>query len=233
MLVLAAVALLVGAVAQRCWAGSLEVLPVPILLAGGVTAATVEVTNRGDAPSAIQARLYRWSQSGDTDELAPTQDVIVSPPIFTVPQGGTQTLRLLLRHPAAGGERTYRLLLDQVPAATGLSRRVAFMLRLSMPVIVGANAAAHSTLQWRAQREPGGQITLTASNTGQDYDQVRAIDVTLANGRPAKATAGGSNPYVLAGAERHWIVQDRGGMGGPLHVSVTTLTGKHELTLTP
>jgi len=232
-LVLAAVALLGGAIAQRGWASSLEVTPVLIALTGGRTAATIELTNRGDAPSAIQARMYRWSQSGDTDALVPTQDLIVSPPIFTIQQAGAQTLRVLLRHAAAGGEHTYRMLLDEVPTAAGPRRRVSFTVRLSLPVIVDAADAAQPALQWRAQHGPAGQTLLIVSNTGQGYDQVRTIDVTLANGRHVKATAIGGNPYVLPGAERHWIVQDRSGAGGPLHVSVSTLSGKHELTLTP
>ena len=95
-------------------AASLEISPVIVNLAPGQNATTIEVKNRGGAPAAVQARPYSWSQAGDEDNLTATQDIILSPPIFTVPAGASQTIRLLLRGGSeAGGERSYRLLLDE------------------------------------------------------------------------------------------------------------------------
>jgi Pili and flagellar-assembly chaperone, PapD N-terminal domain len=117
-LALAALMLLGGPLAREVKAASLEIDPILVSLTDGETATTIEVTNHGGAPSAIQARIYRWTQAGDDDALTPTHDIIVSPPVFTVPDGGSQTLRLLLRGGiATGGERTYRVLLDEVPPA--------------------------------------------------------------------------------------------------------------------
>ena len=232
-LALAALLLLACPLAREVRAASLEVTPVLITLAAGQTATTVEVTNRGGTPTALQARAYRWTQAGDDDALTSTQDIIVSPPIFTVPNGGSQTMRLLLRGGAAGGgEHSYRLLLDEVPSANAPHREVAFTLRLSLPVFTASSG--RPTLQWRAERGAGGQTVLTASNTGAAYDKLRAIDVTLSDGSHPKVVSRGKNPYILAGAERHWVVQDRGGgAGGPLHLSVASLMGESELTLTP
>ncbi len=234
-LALAALMLLAYPFAREVRAASLEITPVLITLAAGQTATAIAVTNHGGAPTAIQARAYRWTQAGDDDALTPTQDIIVSPPIFTVPGGGSQTMRLLLRGgTAAGGERSYRLLLDEVPQANTPNRQVALTLRLSLPVIVGATSSGRPMLQWQVGRDAGGQTVLTASNTGSAYDKMRAIDVTLSDGSHPKVVSRSRNAYILAGAERHWVVQDHGsGPGGPLHLSVTSLTGKSELTLTP
>jgi fimbrial chaperone protein len=216
-------------------AASLEVSPVRVTLTPGETATAIEVTNHGDAATAVQARLYRWAQAGDEDVLTPTADIIVSPPIFTVPDGGSQTLRLLLRGSnAASGERTYRLLLDEVPPANAGNRQVAFTLHMSLPVFLGAAVSVRPTLQWRAERGAGRAITLTATNASPAYDKVSDIDVTLSDGSHPKVVSRATNTYVLSGDERHWIVQSHdNGPGGPLHLSVTSLTGKRELTLTP
>jgi fimbrial chaperone protein len=235
-LALAALMLLACPFAHDVRAASLEVNPVLITLAAGQTATTIEVTNHGAAPTAIQARAYHWAQAGDDDTLAPTQDVIVSPPIFTVPGGGSQTMRLLLRGvgTTVGDERTYRLLLDEVPAANTLNRQISFTMRLSLPVFVGGAASARPKLQWRVDHAASGQTVLTVTNTGSAYDRLRAIDVTLANGSHPKVVSRSTTPYVLPGAERHWVVQDHGsGPGGPLRLSVISLTGKSEQTLTP
>jgi fimbrial chaperone protein len=138
-LALAALMLLGCMLAGEVHAASLEVSPVIVTLAPGQTATTIVTTNRGDMPSTMQVRIYRWTQAGDADDLAPTVDIVVSPPIFTVPAGGSQTVRLLLRGgSAAAGERSYRLVMDEVPPAAAAGRQVTFALRQSLPVFVGA-----------------------------------------------------------------------------------------------
>jgi fimbrial chaperone protein len=211
-------------------AGSLEILPVIVVLTPGQTTATIEVKNRGDNPAAIQTRPYSWAQRGDEDTLTPTQEIILSPPIFTVPAGASQTVRLLLRGGAeAAGDRSYRLLLDEVPAANIRNRQIDIALRVSMPVMVSMGSPAPELLQWRAERSPDGQTELTAVNPGKAYDRVNAIAVTLADGSQPKVIANGGNSYVLPGAQRHWIVQARGGAPrGELRLSVTTQGGKSE-----
>jgi hypothetical protein len=58
--------------------------------------------------------------------------------------------------------------------------------------------------------------------------------VTLPDGSHPKLVARARSDYILAGDERHWVVQARAGApAGPLHLSVTTRTGKSELSLTP
>jgi fimbrial chaperone protein len=233
--ILAALTLLACLLASEAQAASLEISPVLVNLAPGQTATTIQLTNHSGAASAIQVRAYRWTQAGDEDALAATQDIIVSPPIFTVADGAAQTIRLLFRGGgAAAAERTYRLLLDEVPPANTKNRQVIFALRLSLPVIAGAASLPPPALQWRAERGSGGQTVLTARNTGAEYDKVGAIDVTLADGSHPKVAARGTNSYVLGGAERHWVIQGGGSSPGvPLHLTVTSHVGKRELTLTP
>jgi fimbrial chaperone protein len=233
---LALAALLLGGVlAREVQAASLEVSPVIITLAPGQTATTIATVNRASTPTAIQARIYRWTQAAGEDVLTPTVEIIVSPPLFTLPGGGTQTIRLMLRGgAAAAGERTYRLVLDEVPPAEAANRQVTFALRQSLPVFVSASPSVRPALQWRVERGAGGETTLTATNAGPAYDKITALEVTLADGSHPKVVSHSTSLYVLSGDEHRWTVQTRGaGPGGPLHVSVTTMTGQSELTLTP
>jgi fimbrial chaperone protein len=233
---LALAALLLGGVLARgVQAASLEVSPVIVTLAPGQTATTIATANRGGTPIAIQARIYRWTQTDGEDVLTPTVEIIVSPPIFTLPAGGTQTLRLLLRGgSAAAGERTYRLVLDEVPPAAATNRQVTFALRQSLPVFMDASPSVRPALQWRAERGAGGETTLTATNASPAYDKITALEVALADGSHPKVVSHSTSLYVLSGDAHRWTVQTRGpGPGGPLRVSVTTMNGKSELTLTP
>jgi len=213
-------------------AASLEITPVAINLARGQNATTIEVKNRGGAPAAVQIRAYAWTQTGDADVLTPTEDIIVSPPIFTLSEGVSQTIRLLLRGGAgAAGERSYRLLLDEVPPAHKSNQQIVIAMRVSLPVIVAPAAPAPQALQWQAVRGPENQILLSAINGGNSYDAVRAITATLPDGTHLHATLRGENAYVLSGAQRQWVVQGGRVPSGPLRLSVTTRAGKSEQTL--
>jgi len=215
-------------------AAALEISPVAISLARGQGATTIEIRNRGDAPTAIQVRAFAWSQAGDEDILTPTTQIILSPPIFTIPAGGSQTLRLLLRGGTAGaGEGSYRLLLDEVPAATSGGQQITIALRASLPVIVASAVSAPSALEWRADRDRLGDLVLSATNAGQAYDAARAVTVTLADGTRRNAVPRGANPYILPGARRHWVVEGHDAAEGMLRLSATTRDGKSEQVLAP
>jgi fimbrial chaperone protein len=229
---LAALIALVCLQARTVQAAALEISPVMVTFASGQTATTIELKNGGEAPVAIQGRSYRWTQSGDEDTLTPTQEIILSPPIFTVPAGASQTMRLLLRGGSVGGgERSYRLLLDEVPPADIQNKQIAMALRVSLPVMVALASSAPAALQWRAGRGPGGETQLSVINSGSSYDRVSMIEVTLADGSHPKVIPRGGNPYILPGATRDWIVQGHSGPPGPLQLKVLTQAGKSEQLL--
>lgn len=192
---------------------------------------TIEVANRGGVAAAIQLRAFAWSQAGDRDVLSPTHDIIMSPPIFTLAKDGSQTIRLMLRRGSgATGERTYRLLIDEVPASDPKAQQVQVAMRLSLPIIVGSPASRASSLHWRATRGANGQIMLSAINRGRAFERVQSIAVTGQDGRQHAGTAIAANSYILAGAERRWTVPAVAG-GRDLRFSVTTRTGTSEQVL--
>jgi fimbrial chaperone protein len=107
-------ALCLGSAAAR--AGGLEVAPIGVDFAAGQMAQTITVANRATAPATVQVRTFDWSQPGGIDRLFPTGAVVASPPIVTIPPGREQVIRVLLRRPAAGAaEKSYRLMIDEIP----------------------------------------------------------------------------------------------------------------------
>lgn len=216
----------------------LEISPVVVNLDPGQISATIEVRNQGQSPVTIQARPYAWSQALEDDVLTPTSEIIVSPPIFTVPANGVQTARLMLRGDArtvGAQDRSYRLLLDEVPGvdAGAGAGQVQVILRISLPVFAGA-ARSTPTLDWTAARSADGNVVLTATNTGRGYVRINDLQATLADGSHPELSAQGKSPYVLPGARRRWVVEGyAAAAGAPLQLRVTTHVGSSDMTLTP
>ncbi len=233
---LAAVILAGGIPAGRAQAAELEIAPVLLTLAPGQSSATIELRNNGKAPVAIQARAFAWTQLADDDVLTPTQEVILSPPIFTVAAGASQTLRLLLRgnRPAGGPDRSYRLMLEEVPTVGTGNNGVVVALRVSLPVFAASAAQPPPVLTWQAARAPDGQVMLTAINSGQSSTRVNAMSVTLPDGSHPKIIAKGKSPYILPGVQRRWTLEAPGGApGAPVRLRITTPAGTTEEALTP
>ena len=96
-------------------AGSFEVTPIRVEIVPGQTTTTITLRNLSDDVSSEQVRAFSWTQTGDEDNLTPTQDIVMSPPIFTIPPGQVQTVRVLVRNRDAQPGRPWRLLFDEVP----------------------------------------------------------------------------------------------------------------------
>lgn len=229
LIALVAMGLAGSIAAGNARASELELAPVLLRLAPGQNSTTVEVRNRGGAPVTIHARPYSWTQVDDKDVLTPTSDLIMSPPIFTIPAGRSQTLRLLLRSGASrqGPDRSYRLILEEAPPAGGDSRQVQVTLRMSIPIFAAGDAprSASPALKWDLKRSPAGKMMLSAVNGSASSIRVSNLEISSPQGLPLKPLAFGESPYILPGVRRKWTIEGGDTSVGPLRLSVTTNLG--------
>ena len=200
-------------------AGSLSVTPIRIELSSAQRSVALTVRNDGDQPTVVQAQLVAWSQADDDDRLDQTTDILASPPIFTVAPGASQILRIALRRaPDAARERSYRVLVTEVPGKPQPeSAGAQFALKISLPIFVDASGAKTSPqLEWTGTRTAKGELALTAVNTGAKHIRVQTIEVTGAGSDPDANFAG--LWYILPGQRRmvtikpsdgHTIAADR------------------------
>lgn len=181
----------------------ITVQPVSIQMAPGQMASALTVIDQGDHETTFQARAFVWDQQEGTDQLAPTKELLTSPPLGTIQAGAGQVVRLVLRQPPQGREATYRIFLDQIPPpAAGGTVRIA--VRLSIPVFAEPTGRAVAHLRWRIERIDQ-QLNLVAINDGTRHETVSNIALTGQDGRTLKVEADVS-PYVLAGATHRWRI---------------------------
>jgi fimbrial chaperone protein len=216
----AAVALLFAGSAAG--AQSLSVLPVNVFLPAGEKAASLSLTNHGDKPTSIQTRAYDWGQLNDQDQLTDSKLVVVSPPLVTIPAGGTQVIRLILRQTPVGSEATYRIVLDQIPGPNEPGV-VQMVLRLSIPIFAAPEAKAVPQDQFHLERD-GEKLFLVGVNTGKSHDTLHDIVVSASDGRKFNLKTKVS-PYLLVGAARHWELDAQGYAPQPGETLVFTAHG--------
>lgn len=187
-------------------AGSFTANPVRLTLAAGATSTALQLENTGDEPVLVQAELMAWSQQDGKDVLTPSQDLIVSPPIFRIAAGAAQTIRVgVLRPVAADRELTYRLYLQEVPEPrTPGDQGISVALRLGLPVFVLPPGRAAPQLTWRATPARDG-LTLTLTNSGNAH--VQPVSVKLARQDGTLVSEQQIAAYVLPGQSRSWPIR--------------------------
>lgn len=182
-------------------AGTFSVTPVRIYMAPKDRAVAVTIVNEGDAPVVLQADLNLWSQTADgADELTPTEDLVLSPPIVKLAPGARQVVRLALaRPPDASRQLIYRLVMREIPEAAPPKGnvQVPISLALSMPVFVTPPPATRD-VACRIERN-GDAVAALCANSGTAYAQVREARLTR-GAAPLAAFEGGV--YILPGARK-------------------------------
>lgn len=187
------------------WAGQFSVTPVRIFVAPKDRAAAVTVTNDGDDPLVMQADVYVWNQKPDgQDELTPSDDLFLSPPILKLAQKSRQVVRLaMLSPPKSGRQLTYRMIVREIPEALQAKKSVELQIALafSLPIFItppGAKPVLGCTLE----RGAANMVHAVCQNTGTAYVQPREFTLTGADGsRLASRDSGG---YILPGITRRF-----------------------------
>jgi fimbrial chaperone protein len=193
------------AAADGAAAGALSVAPIRIELSPAKRTAVLTVRNQDDSPVVVQARPAAWSQVQGEDQLDDTGELLVTPPIFTIPPKGQQVLRIALRRePDPARELDYRLVLAEVPPAaaaetTGL--RVA--LRITLPVFVAPQAHVAADLAWSHRWLADGALEIQAHNRGTAHIQILGFDVQSAGSAAGKLHTDTPH-YLLPGTVERW-----------------------------
>lgn len=222
-------------------AGAFQISPIRITLSTKAPIAVLTVRNQSAETSVMQLKAMAWTQSEKDDIYTPTNDVLATPPIFSLPPGGTQIIRVGIRRKAhAQRELAYRLFLQEVPvtasAAKGGDVKVA--LRFGIPVFVApANQkSSQPVLDWRVLTLAPAALRIEAVNRGAVHVQISGIGIHAPDGGPLLAAYRGMD-YVLPYQRRHWQVpvNPQLTLGTPLTLQAQTDAGEFhaEVALEP
>jgi fimbrial chaperone protein len=165
--------------------------------------------NVGSESTVVQLETSSWTQHDGQDALTSTTDILATPPIITIPPGGSRIIRVGLRRPPdPQHEMTYRLFLREVPPPEPIAQALRVALLISMPVFVVPPQALVPVVQWRALRTQDGNIRLLARNTGQSHIQLGQLEIAPAEGGPSIATRSMAD-YLLPDNGREWTLTPR------------------------
>lgn len=189
------------------FAGTFLISPLRVELSATSPIAVITVRNDGEAAGVMKLDVMSWSQIESQDTYDPSSEVIATPPIFMVPPGGSQIVRLGLRRPVdATKELSYRLYLHEQPKTAEESGTMKVALRFGIPVFVApALKAAKPVLVWTVTPESKNAWRVSAFNKGDSHVQILNTQLLSDDTATPVAQIKGMS-YLLTGQKRSWMV---------------------------
>jgi len=230
--VLLAVCVLSLALGSRALADGLAITPLRAVLSTRVQTAGFTLISQEPNPTLVQVHLFAWTQQNGVDQLVPSDDLLVGPPIFTIQPGQTQLIRIGLRNqPASQREVTYRIIIAEVPVRPRADNGINFAFRLSMPIFVTPDKPGEVSLHWSAVKVEASHMRLTVEDAGDRHVQVRSLRVVTAP-RGDLIFSLPTAAYVLAGQNRSWMLRlNKVEASSSIRISAQTDHGPIEQTI--
>jgi fimbrial chaperone protein len=189
-------------------AGSFQVAPIRVNLSSSQSVIALTLRNTSNESTVVQLETMAWSQQQGKNVYVPTKEILATPPIFTVPAGGSQIVRIGLRRaPDAQREMTYALYLQEVPPPPKSGfQGLQMALRIGIPVFVAPTTPSPPALAWKVYRTRDGKIEVSLTNNGGIHAQVSNIRLARVDGGElGKQQLSG---YVLPNQSNSWQVKD-------------------------
>ncbi|NLR98007.1 molecular chaperone [Rhizobium sp. P38BS-XIX] len=205
-------------------AASLRVAPTSLDLVAPSGTAVLNLGNDGDHPINVQVRVFKWSQTGGTERLEPTRDVVASPPSAKMNPNGQYVVRVVRTSKApVKAEETYRVIVDELPdASRSRAGTVTLIMRHSIPIFFKKADVTPADVAWNISRQ-GNSLLLTGKNNGGS--RFRLSNVTLVQGATKIGGRNGLVGYVLSGATMQWPITTAKSLSG----GAVTLQGQSDL----
>jgi fimbrial chaperone protein len=190
-------------------AGDLAIAPIRVNFAGEQNTYVVRLTNAGKQMTPVQVEAKAWSQTDTGADLyQATDELIAVPPIFRLPPGETQLVRVgFMGAPAADRETTYRLFFTELapaPASSGEKAQVSMRLRISIPVFVAPTIVARPRVEYVDVQREDGVFKVALRNPGNTHVQIQKLSAMA--GLSDDRNFGRASGYLLPGVTRRFSI---------------------------
>lgn len=210
------------ACASPAFAGRLQVSPTSFSVPQSSQTASKElwISNTSDTPLSAQIRVMSWSQSDFADQWSPTTDVLPSPAMVNVAPHTQQLVRVIVPKPLGANERTFRVIVDELPGAEQESStaQINFLLRYSIPFFVNPDWSAPSVKA--VVEQVNGEWVVTVHNPTSHT--IKASNLYSESNGQKTMLISGLVGYVLPNAKMRWPLN--GPVSGSLMVTFNDQT---------
>lgn len=160
--------------------GALSLTPLRLELPREQSATRLRIGNRSSRNTAVQLRVFEWTQDNGRNLYRPTQAVRLSPAILRLDPEARQVVHVMRtpNAPQSAGEQRYRIVIDQLPDAshastTGSNTR----LQVTLPLFLDREQSAPGRLS-----AEGTDGALVIRNSGGQTVRLSSLEIRAGSG---------------------------------------------------
>lgn len=192
------------------WASNYSVNPINIVLSPRVSTALLKLRNQDTNASSFQFKVFKWEQNAQgEDKLTPTEDIILFPSLLTVEPQGERQIRLGSKVPINNVEKTYRLIVEELPTKTSqpTGNTLQVLTNLNIPIFLQPGQINQSGKMGQLAIKKGN-LSFEINNTGNVNLRLQQITVQGVSATGEKIIETSVNTwYILAGNTKSYSVE--------------------------
>lgn len=178
MLLMRVFGLFICCFSLNVFASGIQMSPLGVYFKATEQIQSVTVDNNYDIPKVFSTYIAKLDIK--TGKYSKTDDILVVPPLVTMPAHGHQVFRMVLVKPRnLEMETAYRFVISEVPPDMKMlhvKHGVAMVMHYDLPVMVlPANPVVK--LQWNGHMLSDNKLNLHVNNQGNVYSVIRSISV--------------------------------------------------------
>ncbi len=186
-----------------------RIAPIKVVFGGGVRSAIVTIINDDKKRFKFEAKLVEWKQDEEGKDIyTPSKDIIYYPRVITIEPGKRRAIRLGIKMPSAGAEKTYRIFIQGIPEdIKKKATAVHIALRFGVPVFVKPiREKIAGDIEKMEVKE--GDLLITIKNKGNVHFRINTIGVTGLDEKGEKVFEQNiAGWYLLHGVKRVYEVK--------------------------
>ena len=222
------VAFVVLSITGSARASGLDITPVRVHLNDTQRSETLTLVNNSADRVRYQVTASAWQEdAAGQPTLTGSQDLVVFPSLFEMKPGTTKRIKVASRVGAGPAERTYRVVIEQLPdGTTPKPGSIRVLTKFSVPVFVQPPKPKPKAAV--TMRIDHGRLIVTVSNAGNSYFVTRSVQIVAKDGSTTLLDQIINGWYVLAGGQRVYELELSSGSCSKMSSAVATLKTESE-----
>ncbi|MFN2461677.1 MAG: molecular chaperone [Candidatus Velthaea sp.] len=216
-------------------AGGSSISPTRLVLSKAAPTSSVVVTNTSQTPQRYSVSARAWDQTPENQlTLSDTSDVVFFPGSFTLESMRQQRIRVGVTAPAAAAEKTYRVIVSELPPLQSVIERnrlgLEFTTSFSVPIYVQP-----ATPRYAADLGPVSvsrdELRFAVRNTGNVHFVAKTMKVSARGDGGQIMSTENAAWFVLQNNQRAFALPiPKGACGAVKSVSITLEADQTYLT---
>jgi len=156
--------------------------PIRIFFDGGKKTDILTIKNESQKNIALQLDAFAWTQEGEDNVYAPTEDILFFPKLVEINPSEEKIIRIGTKVSRGGAEKTYRLFIEEMPDNSRMeTTAVKIIMKVGVPVFIAPLSDDASGFIDKVELNKG-KLRIDVKNDGNIHFVIKSIKVAGKDG---------------------------------------------------